>query len=497
MTRKEYVVAVTEQVVANPRSVLAGHGIQAAVLKEIAIRPDVIGKLAAFTYMTNNFKKGAKGLKKTENFKISGYKNFAEFNQKARTDVESFMSGLSDADADAFVNNDNIVTLLILPDTKTDNMEADIASGKSVALKFDTSVKKEYKVQGGVYVTIMFGNSLIRSVEESKAVSKATANVKIVERKTGSLSKVKASIVAKAKAKALRIAETGAALGAKANALGAELQQFAALGAEFGITTQNPKDVLAAMKRYTNETKKFLNSLNAAEKLVYQEVMRKMKKGDFKTANAMLKALGNETLTSIVKSGNVTSADQKVELRKKAIRAEIRKLMTFNEGKLAKLEAAVGARAKAQIRWEMKQVIAKIDALKAKLNVYKDLSVGAIKNKADLLSKTNTLIAENIAKGATVQEALNAAIAKLPTTPQLKQQVKQQVIQQIANGTPTNLAVQQAVQQIPAAQLQIQQLPSAQQLLATDDTVDVFGTDGVDDYELAGSSSMANLIAML
>ena len=161
MTRKQYVVEVVNQMTENPRAVLAGHGLSGAIVKMIAGRPDIMGKLATFAFSTTGAKKGAKGLKKAANFKISGYQNFAAFNTKARMDVEEFMTELSASEAEKFTNENNIITFIVLPDTQTDNTEADIANLKSVAVPFASSVKKEYKIAGGIYITVMFGDSLI------------------------------------------------------------------------------------------------------------------------------------------------------------------------------------------------------------------------------------------------------------------------------------------------------------------------------------------------
>lgn len=505
MTRKEFVVAVTEELSLNPRAVLAGHGIPAAILKEIANRPDVMGKLAGFLFMTNNFKKGAKGLKKSEIFKITGYKNFNEFNAKARTDVETFMSNLSALDQSEFSNSDNIITMIILPDTKTGDLESDIANGKSIVTRFDTAVKKENKLGNGYYVTIMFGGSLIRGVEESKAAAKAKANSKIVSVKQANASKLKSELVAKAKAKAAKIAAEGAKLGAKAAGLQAGLQQVSVIAAEFGAKSANPKDVVSAINRYTKETKSFLNKLSPAEKVVYTEVLKALKKGDNKGAQAMLKSLGNEKLTEIVNNGNLVDANAKLSVLQARIKKEIKALDARNNAKLAALEAATTPRAKAQIRFDMKKISARVNALKAKLGIYKDLTPEAIKNKAELLKVTNNLIADNIAKGATVQQALNIAIAKIPAEQSVKEQIKQQIIQDIANDIPTQYAVQQALQQVPNAQLQFQELvadelpvdeidePEFQQAL-----VDVFGTEGVaDEFSLAGSASIKSILDII
>lgn len=506
MTRKEFVVAVTEELSVNPRAVLAGHGIQAVILKEIANRPGVMGKLANFLFMTNNFKKGAKGLKKSEIFKITGYKNFNEFNAKARIDVENFMGNLADLDQAEFSNSNNIITMIILPDTKTDNLESDIANDKSIVTRFDTAVKKENKLGNGYYVTIMFGGSLIRGVEESKAAAKAKANAKKVAVKQASAAKLKAEFVAKAKAKAAKISGATSALKAKAAGLEAGLEQVSVIAAEFGAKSANPRDVIAAINRYTRETKSFLSKLTAAEKVVYTEVLKALKKGDNKGAQAMLKSLGNEKLTEIVNNGNLTDANAKLAVRQTEIKKKIKELDARNLKKLGDLEAATTARAKAQIRFDMKKISAQVEALKAKLGIYKNLTPEAIKNKAQLLKVTNNLIADHIAKGATVQQALSIAIGKIPAEQDVKDQIKEQIMQDIANDTPTQYAVQQALQQVPNAQLQFSDVPELEELPVDEidepefqqALVDAFGTDGVDDVSsLVGSASIKSILDMI
>jgi len=187
MTRKEFVLNVVEEIKENPRAVLAGHGIQAAVLQTIIGRPDVMSKLATVLYSTVYAKKGAKGLKKAANFKISGYKNFADFNLKAREDVETFVGGLSPEDGASFTNADNILTILLLPQETSTGEEGttnEIVSGKSVALTFDTAVRKEYKLGGGMYITVMLGASAARPVEEKTAERKEKVNKKKQIRRT-------------------------------------------------------------------------------------------------------------------------------------------------------------------------------------------------------------------------------------------------------------------------------------------------------------------------
>lgn len=499
MTRKEYVVAVTEQLAANPRAVLAGHRIPAAILTRIAERPDVLAKIAAFGFMTKKFKMGAKGLRKSPVFKVSGYKNFPDFNKVARTDVENFVNSLPEGDAENFQNNENIITLLILPDTKTGETNEDIVNGKSVVLKFDASVKKEYRINGGFYVTIMFGDSAIRTPEQRVAKAKAKVNATKVNRKRRSVALVRRELVNKAKAKQAALDARKAALEGTSVKLSAEMQQYAHIANEFGVTLDSPKDIAKAMRNYTRETKAFLKKLTKAEQVVYNEVMKAMKKGDMRTANALLKSLGNEQLTNIVKTGNLTSAEARTAARTAELRKQVRELTKRNEGLLVKLEGAATARAKAQIRFDMRKNITRINQLKARIGAHKDVSAKAITTKAKMLAKTNELIAENIAKGLTVQESLNAALAKLQISQEAKQQVKQQVIQQVANEMPTQYAVQQAIQQIPVEA--IQQVPVEQVIDLddeSDDFVDVFGDEGVvDAATLVGAASINDVLSIL
>ena len=187
MTRKEYVLQIVEELKTNPRAVLAGHGIQASVLQTIVARPDVLSKLATILYSTVYAKKGAKGLKAAKNFKISGYKNFGNFNLQAREDVETFIGGLSPEDAATFTNNENILTILMLPQQPIENVDdtvTNIISGKSVGLTFDVSVRKEYKLGNGMYLTIMFGDSAMRKTEEAVALRTANSNIKKEIRRT-------------------------------------------------------------------------------------------------------------------------------------------------------------------------------------------------------------------------------------------------------------------------------------------------------------------------
>ena len=254
MTRKDFVLQVTEMLKANPRAVLAGHGINAAVLKAISERPDVIAKLAVFLFSTKMAAKGPKGLKKREGFKITGYKSFSDFNKLARTDVADFMETLNPADAEIFNNEENILTILCLPDTSTGQTSADIVSGKSVMLEFSKAVRAEFKMAGGFYVTVMFGDSIIAPKEEAKAEAKEVVNKKLSAKKNPA--RIKSILARKAKNRLALLEVEKMKLQAKKGKTAAELEQFNVIGEATGGARGNSKVAIEAREARKKELRK-------------------------------------------------------------------------------------------------------------------------------------------------------------------------------------------------------------------------------------------------
>lgn len=456
MTRKEFVLNVVEELKANPRAVLAGHGINAAVLQTIVQRPDVMAKLAVVLYSTKYAKKGAAGLKKASNFVIKGYKNFPEFNLKAREDVETFIGGLSPDDAAKFTNADNIMTILMLPQEKAASDEEtseSIVSGKSVALTFDTAVRKEYKIPGGLYLTVMIAESAARPAEVKTAERKEKINKKKNSRRTPA--KIKAELKSKAAKKLEIIKRKNAALSDEAFAAEMELEQFARIGQQFGATGKAATNIIGAINKFGADSAQAKAAVDAAiasltpeQKSDYNKAVAYMKKGKKAVARELLKDIGNPALSDFVlkQGGKILGADEKLAGMKKDLQNKIKALTVKNEQLLVDL-ALAPADKKLSIRSMISKNTSMINQLRAKLGTYKNLSVNAMRNKAKMLAETNATIEANIAKGATISQALNAAIAKLDATPAEKQLIKQQVIQQVSNGLPTQYAVQQAIQE--------------------------------------------------
>jgi len=455
MTRKQYVVEVTSQLQADAKAVLAGHGLKPAYLNLIASRPDVCAKLAMMAYSSKAAKKGKNALKRGLNFKVCGYKSFTDFNFVARKDVEAFMSRLGASDAATFNNADNILTLVILADTATGELENDIVNGQSVVVSFAQSVLKDYKIPGGIYITMMFGSSYIAPREEANAGRKESINKRIAARRTPA--KIRAELTAKAKSKLTAIKVTNSKLKGAASKPAAELQQFAQLGRAVGIEAfEDPKEVINAIKEYNSTNKALLKSLDSGDKALYVKAANLYKRGKIVQANRILAEIGIPALTALVRGGNKVSTDAIAAEKAKAYRAKIKEISGVNVKLLDKLEAAKTAREKANVRFAIKQNTNAIKAIKAKMSVHKDLKVTTIRNKAKVLAETNRMIEQNLAKGATIQQALQMALSKLPVDQQVKEQVRQDIVQQIAAGTPMQYAVQQSIQNVAGVAQQLE-----------------------------------------
>ncbi len=381
ITRKEFVLQVVEELQKNPRATLAGHGIQAAVLQTIVSRPDVMSKLATVLYSTVYAKKGAAGLKKAPNFKITGYKNFSEFNLKAREDVENFVGGLTPEDSASFTNTDNVLTILLLAENDNtgiaESLTNQIVSGKSIALTFDSAVRKEYKVPGVMYLTIMLGASAARAGEAAIALRKIKVNKTRQSRRT-------------------------------------------------------PAKIMAELK---SKASKKLNMLTAKRKELEQD--------------AFTTSMELEQLSTIkgIYGGNTTD-NRIIRERKKEIEEKIRALSSNNGVLLLKLHNdGVDDKKALSIKSMISKNNTAIRQYRAKLGTYASLSPNAMLKKSVLLKKTHQLIEANIAKGASISQALNNALASVGMKPKEQQIIKQQIMEQVASGMPMQYATQQAIQQ--------------------------------------------------
>lgn len=482
MTKKEFVLQVVDQLLENPRKVLAGHGIQAAVLQTIVKRPDVMQKLASILYTLKTAKKGAVGLKKASNFQIKGYKTFPDMNMKAREDIETFIGGLNGDDQTKFNNAENVVTILMLPDTnglvpgdEGDEVVQGIITGKSVLLPFDSAVRKEYKIPGGMYLVVMVADSAVRPAEEKIALRNEKKNKRAAAKRTPA--KIKMELKRKANKKLAKLADERASLKQKSYNTKMQLAQANylrdALGDDdimYGIGKRNMQ-----ASNYQINKAGIMAGLTPEQKGAYSAAQFLLKRGDKTAAKALLRKMGLHP--SVATGSAPATGDAVVAARKSELRKKVRDLVKRNEQLMLDLSLAP-----AQKRLSIKSMISKnnstIKALRARLGTYKNMSSQALNSKAAMLQQVNAAIEENIAAGNSISQALNAAIAELDATPQQKQIVKQQVMQQVASGMPMQYAVQQAVQDA-----------YAQQALDTEEVLD--------DTTLTGSYDINDLLASL
>lgn len=453
ITRKEFVLNVVEELKKNPRAVLAGHGIPAAVLQTIVTRPDVMSKLATILYSTVYAKKGAAGLKKAPNLKISGYKNFATFNMEAREDVEKFIGGLSADDAAKFTNANNILTIVLLPDAVEegdDTTAQEIVSGKSVALSFDSSVRKEYKINGGMYLTIMIGDSAARPAEV--VVAARTEKVNKVKQSRRTPAKIVAELKSKAAKKLIALKKKRKDLEELAAKTENELSQFANVGSEFGVKGGNPISVVGGINKFNksiDEIKAIVAGLDAEDKTYFNSALKALKVGTpqaLKLAKLNVKAIGNPILTEYILAGAPSNAENVINNRKNELKSELKRLVGRNDELLVMLGEEIDPKKKLSLRSMISKNNSKIKELRSKLGTYKNISVTGMKKKAQLLKEVHAAIEENIAQGESINQALNNALASIDAKASEKQLIKQQVVQQVANGTPMQYAVQQAIQ---------------------------------------------------
>ena len=465
MTKKDFVTTVTAEIQSSARTVLAGHGIPGAMIAKIAARPDIVAKLVNFAANTTNFRKGKNALRKTGNFKISAYKNFADFNTKARQDVETFMGRLSDGDIENFTNNTNIVTIIALPDTASGDLENDIVSGKSVMVKFDTSVKKEYRLPGGYYITIMFGDSLIRPQVKAVAKTQARKNEVKVKKQERSAGMIKNRLAAKAKKKLRAVAGAAKGLNAKRQLATIEAQQTANALQALGAKGTAGRNITAAKKRHNEAINKALNKFDDAEMLLFKEAVKQWKAGNIVKAQRFLNQIGEipEILMGYVRKGGKVYADDNLKRRVSELNALIKDKQTKITELKAKAEAAPTAKLRANINFAIRKIEADITKIKAQISANRGVISGKVADKSGVVASIDAKIAQLQAKGATLQQAIRVATQQAPIAQQAQQVVAQQIQDAVEQGVPVQYAVQQAIQQVPAVQQTIQQVPAAAQ----------------------------------
>lgn len=428
-TKKEFVVQLVEDMKSNARAVLKGHGLRPDILNVICERADIMSKLGSIAWNLKWANSGKNALIHRPNFKIFGYDSFGRFNMEARTDVEEFINGLSEEDQKSFTNNDNIVVIIAQPDSEIiEDDETQIVTGPSLIVPFDKAVRAEQKTIGGKYIAVMFGESAIRSTGTPKT-----------EVSTG-VSAQKRKLLAKRRAKKAELNKKVYALRGKASDLQRQIAAGTAQQAiKAGIVQQaaayGPR-LAEALKHLNNRDKKLVNTFMT------------LKDEDFATAKNVLKNIKNEEVIRLLLDGE-PNAETNLTARRTKIRQELAKWRSKAEHalvqiKLARMEGNKKGVITAQAN--LRRATAKVQELRAALDTYSRMSSKALSKKAEALKKTNDAIEKLIAKGATLDQAIEKSIAKLNATPAEKDLIKEQVMAEVADGTIAQFAVQQAIQ---------------------------------------------------
>lgn len=452
MTRKEMMVLVADEMRTNARAVLAGHGIAAAVLQEVIVRPDIAGYLGGILYSMAAAKKGATGLKKAPNFRIFGYKNSGSFLVNCREDIETFVSGLNPDDAAKFTNQDNTVVVyvdkqaIVDPATPTEDV---ICSGARVGMTFESAIKKETKgLGGGMYLVIMWGDSALRKSEAATAERAAAKNeAKQAKRNPA---KLKAELIKKKKAALGKINDARTALQQKAARTARQLQQYDRFGSQLGAKPGSIRSTMGKIgamdARSGNQRAAVQNAmamLTPAENKLVAMARKFMAKGDMRTAKSMVKDL-DPTVANAVLNGT-GGGDPVVAAKRKQIKAKIAQLDARAEQLILDL-ALAPADKKVSIKSMISKNNAAIKQLRDSLGTYKNMSITAYNKKAAILAETNAKIQTLLTRGANISQAINKAISEINATPAEKTLIKQQVAQAVAAGIPGQYAVQQSIQ---------------------------------------------------
>lgn len=442
MTKKDFILKVTEDLKNSPSTVLKGHGIRPDVLKKISERDDIIAKLANILWTTIYAKKGALGLRKTDKFTIKGYRNFNDFNAKGREDVSDFKEGLMDDDSLKFTEEDSVITILaLLSDEPSETTEEQIVNGQSVYLPFSKAVRSEFKSSVSFYIVVMLADSAIRKPAVKQAPAKQITPADI---------KRKLTLKANKKLKKLRSANQEL-LGMKGS-LQNRINQMNYIKKELGTD-----DIDAAIISSKKSKQEYDTALKNA--------LRKVGDGDRKLAKMYLefadtdKSLGKKLLSRInstelkqlLTAQAIVTAYDRFAPKRKMLRQKIAQYSQKNEQLMISLAEATDSKTKNYIRWQIKQINAKISQLRDQLGTYRNMSNDAFSKKTAAYEEVVKALENNIKKGLDIKESLDAAIAKIDATNAEKELLKQQVMVQVANGDSVQQAIQTAME--PNAQI--------------------------------------------
>lgn len=473
---KDFIFDVIEQLKANPRRVLAGHGIPSVIIRELQEREDVLSKLANFLLTTKLANRGANGLKKSSKFQIFGYKNASQFLKASEADLNSFFGD------DEELRASNCAVIMFTPQnsqelrTKMTDEEGNegwfvrtkIVAGSSSYTTYAKAAAGEAKIAGTKYLVLAWEDSILRPADNKVAFTRSKRNERIVARELKP-AKVRAALKRDLKAAIERNERTLSGLRAKKSRY------------QEAIAEINSNAELNA----------YIESLSGVDRNIYDRALAKLNAGNTREAK-MLAATAEdpETMWNAIQFSAGSDETNKV---RSALRSKLNKLNKELAEWLDTVQQLqdAGRPVADNITKRVNALQRQINAITVKLkNSDKRLkknrgNAAANVNYQQLLAQVNKRIARNEQKGMRLSKALENAVASLGVDAETVQEVKSDVLAQVAAGIEQETAIEQAIQQ-QAANIQQQQA-----IIDEDDDdyedADV-ATDGVIDLDTLFSS---------
>lgn len=473
---KDFIFDVIEQLKANPRRVLAGHGIPSVIIRELTDREDVLSKLANFLLTTKLANRGANGLKKSSKFQIFGYKNASQFLKASEADLNSFFGD------DEELRASNCAVIMFTPQnsqelrTKMTYEEGNegwfvrtkIVAGSSSYTTYAKAAAGEAKIAGTKYLVLAWEDSILRPADNKVAFTRSKRNERIVARELKP-AKVRAALKRDLKAAIERNERT-------LNSLRAKKSRYQEAIAEINSNA---------------ELNAYIESLSGVDRNIYDRALAKLNAGNTREAK-MLAATAEdpETMWNAIQFSAGSDETNKV---RSALRSKLNKLNKELAEWLDTVQQLqdAGRPVADNITKRVNALQRQINAINVKLkNSDKRLkknrgNAAANVNYQQLLAQVNKRIARNEQKGMRLSKALENAVASLGVDAETVQEVKSDVLAQVAAGIEQETAIEQAIQQ-QAANIQQQQA-----IIDEDDDdyedADV-ATDGVIDLDTLFSS---------
>lgn len=475
---KDFIFDVIEQLKANPRRVLAGHGIPSVIIRELQEREDVLSKLANFLLTTKLANRGANGLKKSSKFQIFGYKNASQFLKASEADLNSFFGD------DEELRASNCAVIMFTPQnsqelrTKMTDEEGNegwfvrtkIVAGSSSYTTYAKAAAGEAKIAGTKYLVLAWEDSILRPADNKVAFTRSKRNERIVARELKP-AKVRAALKRDLKAAIERNERTLSGLHAKKSRY------------QEAIAEINSNAELNA----------YIESLSGVDRNIYDRALAKLNAGN--TREAKMFAATAEDPETMWNAIQFTAGAGETNKVRSALRSKLNKL---NKELAEWLETVqqlqdAGRPVADNITKRVNALQRQINAINVKLkNNDKRLkknrgNAAANVNYQQLLAQVNKRIARNEQKGMRLSKALENAVASLGVDAETVQEVKSDVLAQVAAGIEQETAIEQAIQQ-QAANIQQQQQAIIDEDLEDDyEDADV-ATDGVIDLDTLFSS---------